>query len=196
MPRKGDDVIKIRILLTMIGVAVLGGCGGMGATTFVHPNYNFGFVERVAAVPFENLTDDRGAGARMSRYFVSELLAVEVFDVVEPGEVSSAMTIVGSLRVAELTKQQIVQVGRNLGAQALFLGSVTESSSLRVGSHTENVVTLDVRLVETETGSVIWSTTITETGRGFLAGLFGTEGRTMSEVSRSTARDAINRLVD
>jgi len=165
-------------------------------TTFVHPNYNFGFVERVAVVPFENLSEDRGAGARMSRYFVSELLAAEVFDVVEPGEVTSAMSVVGQVRVAELTKQQIVTVGRELGAQALFLGSVTESSSLRSGSHTKNVVTMDVRLVETETGSVIWSTTLTKEGRGFWASLFGTSGSTMSEVSRATAKSAIRNLVD
>ena len=188
--------MKRWILATGLACALLSGCGGMGATTFVHPNYNFGFVERVAVVPFENLTDDRGAGARMSRYFVSELLAVEVFDVVEPGEVAAAMSIVGELRVAELTKEQIVQVGRELQAQGLFLGSVTESSSLRTGSHTKNVVTLDVRLVETETGAVIWSTTLTESGRGFWAGLFGTGGRTMSEVSRETAHTAIERLVD
>lgn len=165
-------------------------------TTFVHPNYNFGFVERVAVVPFENLSEDRGAGARMSRYFVSELLAAEVFDVVEPGEVTAAMSIVGQVRVAELTQQQIVTVGRELGAQALFLGSVTESSSLRSGSHTKNVVTMDVRLVETETGSVIWSTTLTKEGRGFWASLFGTSGSTMSEVSRATAKSAIRNLVD
>ena len=168
----------------------------MRPTTFVHPNYNFGFVERVAVIPFENLTDDRGASARMSRYFVSELLAVEVFEVVEPGEVTEAMGLVGSLRVGELTREQIVAVGRELRAQALFLGSVTESSSIRSGSHTDNIVTLDVRLVETETGSVIWATTMTESGRGFFNALFGTGGRTMSEVSRATARKTINRLVD
>jgi len=187
----------VKRMTWMILIAAFGcaGCGAM-TTTFVHPTYNFGFVERVAVVPFENLSDDRGAGARMSRYFVSEALALEVFDVVEPGEVSAAMSIVGQLRVAELTKDQIIAVGRELGAQGLFLGSVTESSSLRVGSHTKNVVTVDVRLVETETGAVIWSTTLTEKGRGFGGGLFGTSGATMSEVSRSTARSALRRLVD
>jgi len=53
-----------------------------------------------------------------------------------------------------------------------------------------------VRLVETETGSVIWSTIRTETGRGFWASLFGTGGDTMSQVSRTVAREAIEDLVD
>lgn len=187
--------LAIGLVAAALAVCALGACG-MGATTFVHPDYNFAYVERVAVVPFENLSEDRGAGARMSRYFVSELLDAEVFDVVEPGEVTAGMVGVGSLRVAELTPEMIVSLGRSFGAQALFLGSVTESATVRSGSTTENVVTLDVRMVETETGVVIWATTLTETGRGFWSGLFGTNGSTMGEVSRSVADRAINQLVD
>jgi TolB-like protein len=177
-------------------LVLLPGCGGMRQTTFVNPDYNFEFVERVAVIPFENLTDDRGAGARMTRFFITELLATRAFDVVEPGEVAQAMSSVGSLRVAELPRARITEIGGRLQAQALFLGSIVESSSVRSGSNSENVVTFDVRLVEAETGSVIWSTTHTETGRGLWAGLFGTSGKTMGEVSRSTARKIIDRLVD
>ena len=170
------------------------GCG-MAPTTFTHPDYNFAYVERVAVIPFENLSDDRGAGARMSRYFVSELLTTEAFDIVEPGEVSDAMVAVGSLRVAELTPELIVDLGRDFHAQALFLGTVTESAVVRRGSSSESVVTLDLRLVEAETGVVIWSTTLTESGRGFWGGLFGTNGSSMGEVSRQAAREAVNELV-
>lgn len=190
--------IGLRVLVwswSILLLSQLAACG-MPPTTFTHPDYNFAYVERVAALPFENLSDDRGAAARMSRYFVSELLNVEAFDVVEPGEVSDAMATVGTLRVAELTPALIVDLGRRFGAQALFLGSVTESTTVRRGSASESVVTIDVRMVETETGVVIWSTTLTETGRGFWSGLFGTNGSTMGEVSREVARHAVRELVN
>ena len=150
----------------------------------------------MAVIPFENLTQDRGAGARMTRYFVSELLSAEVFDVVEPGEVTDAMATVGALRTAELTRESIKDLGGRFRAQALFLGSVTESATVRSGSATESVVTIDIRLVESETGAVIWGTTLTETGRGFWSGLFGTNGATMGEVSRRATSRAIGKLVD
>ena len=188
--------MKSRFVLAMCAVAVMAGCTPIRPTTFVHPDYNFGFIERVAVVPFENLTDDRGAAARMTRHFVTELLAVEAFDVVEPGDVTNALSAIGEIRVAELTVDQIKSTGTRVRAQALFLGSVTESSSIRSGSGSQNVVTFDVRMVETETGSVIWSTTLTKTGRGFWAALFGSGGRSMGEVSRRAARHAIARLVD
>lgn len=195
------EVLEVRrhakgtTLFLLVTLGVLG-CGGMGATTFVHPDYNFAYVERVAVIPFENLSEDRGAAARMSRYFVTQLLDARVFDIVEPGEVSAGMVSVGSLRLAELAPEQIMDLGRRFGAQALFLGSVTESSVVRTGASAENVVTIDVRMVETETGSVIWSTTVTETGRGFWSRLFGTNGDTMGEVSRRAAGRAIGELVD
>ena len=183
------------LLLVMVAALGCGACG-VGPTTFTHPNYNFGFIERVAVLPFEDLSSDRGAGARMSRYFVSELLEAEVFDIVEPGEVSNQLVKLGALGVSELTPELIVGLGRDLRAEALFFGTVTESASVRSGSTTESVITINVRLVETETGSVVWSTTLTETGRGFWSGLFGTNGATMGEVSRRAAASAVSELVN
>ena len=188
--------MRRRILLAAALALSIAACAPIRPTTFVHPSYNFGFIERVAVVPLENLSDDRGAGARMSRYVVAELLATEAFDVVEPGEVTNELLNFGAVRTAELPREQLVALGRALGAQGIFLGTVTESQAVRSGNASENVVTLDLRLVETETGSVVWSTTLTETGRGFWASLFGARGRTMGEVSRRAARHAIDRLVD
>lgn len=164
-------------------------------TTFVHPNFDFSFVQRVAVVPFENLSDDRGAGARMSRYFVSELLATEAFDVVEPGEVAKALQEMGLVRTDQLTQSQVVELGGRLGTQGLFLGSVPESGTQRTGGTAEAVVTLDVRLLETETGQVVWSTTHTESGRGFWNAILGGSGSSLGEVSRKAARHALERLV-
>jgi TolB-like protein len=183
---------------TILLVFVLAGtgCSGVPPTTFVHPEYNFSYVERVAVVPFENLSNDQGAGARTSRYFVSELLKTEAFEVVEPGEVSRALEKFGVVRTGDLTKQQILELGKELGVQALFLGSVGESTTIRTGTTSSNVVTLDVRLVETDSGVTVWSTTNTEGGRGFWSTLFGTGERSRSEVTRRCVQRTIEALVD
>ena len=44
-------------LLGMVACA-----GNMPATKFTNPSFDFSFVERVAVLPFENLSDDRQAG--------------------------------------------------------------------------------------------------------------------------------------
>lgn len=186
---------SVATILVIASLLALSACTGSAGRTFVHPEYDFGFVERVAVVPFENLTENRGAGARVSRSFVAELLGTMAFDVVEPGEVVRAMEANSMTRSAELSREQIRTLGRELKCQALFLGSVTEASTERSGGNSLNTVALDVRLIETETGSAVWSTSQTRRGRGFVGGLFGTGGKSMSEVSRDCARACIRQLV-
>ena len=111
----------------------LSGCGA-GSSVFVHPDYNFSYLERVAVVPFENLSSDQGAAARATRLFISDLLAAKAFDVVEPGEVSQALMKYGTIRTAELTEDQIREVGKTLSVQALVFGSLGESAGSRGGS--------------------------------------------------------------
>nr|MBC8366029.1 penicillin-binding protein activator LpoB [bacterium] len=74
-----------------LGLLLALGCSGMGSTTFVHPDYNFGYLEKVAVIPFENTSKDQGAGVRVTRFYVTELLSAQTFDVVEPGEVARVL---------------------------------------------------------------------------------------------------------
>jgi curli biogenesis system outer membrane secretion channel CsgG len=181
--------------LYLLSALLMTGCATMRPTTFVHPAYDFSFVERIAVVPLENLTQDRGAGERVSRYFVSELLATEAFDVVEPGEAAKGLVGLGLVRTAEMTREQVRALGVSLNAQAVILGSVTESATIRTGATTESIVSLDVRLVETETGETVWSTTHTQKGRGPMSLLFGTSGKSLGEVTRHCVERAVGELV-
>jgi TolB-like protein len=174
---------------------LLAGCGGIGPTTFVHEGFDFGYIERVAVIPFENLSQDQGAGYRATRYFVSELLAAEAFDVVEPGEVTRVLEKRGLVRVAELAPEQIVDIGRELGVQGLILGSVAESSTTRSGSSSVVVVTVIARMVETDKGVTVWSTTHTKGGRGVWSYLFGGADESESEVTRRCVEETVGTLI-
>jgi len=171
-------------------------CAGSNSATFVHPDYSFQFLEKVAVVPFDNLSSDKGAGARVTRVFVTDLLAERAFDVVEPGEVSRVMMKYNLVRTSELTTEQIVEMGKELGVQGIILGTVNESASIRSGGSSSNTVTLVVRMVETETGTTVWSTTKTRSGRGFWSSLFGTGGKSLSEVTNDCVKAVLNSLIN
>ena len=186
---------RLAMSALLIGCGLIVGCSGIGPTTFVHETFNFGYIERVAVVPFENLSQDQGAGFRGTGYFVSELLAAEAFDVVEPGEVTRVLGKHNLVRVAELTPEQVVKIGGELKVQALILGSVAESATTRSGSSSVPVVTLVVRMVETDQGVTVWSTTHTKGGRSFWASLFGTGDKSKSEVTRRCVEEAVGTLI-
>ena len=177
-------------------IMLLAGCAGTSKTKFVHPDFDFSFVEKVAVVPFENLSDDQGAGARATRFFTSAILAAEAFWVIEPGEVTRALDKQSLIRTGEMTVDQIKAVGRDLDVQGLFIGSVNESTSVRSGSANVSVVTVVIRLVETETGATVWSVTNSEDSRTFWSSVFGGGQKSISEVTRSCIDGCLDTLLD
>ena len=78
--------------IILIVLALLAGCSRrMKPTKFTNPRFDFSFIERVAVLPFENLSGDRQAAWRVTRLTSTELLASGAVDVVEAGEVQSAL---------------------------------------------------------------------------------------------------------
>lgn len=179
----------------LLMMALLVACSGMKPTVFVNKQYNFNFLEKVAVVPFENLSTDQGAGARITHIFLTELLAAESFDIAEPGEVSKVTQKYIGGGGSALTRDQITEIGKTLGVQGIILGSVNETSGSRAGGSTSTEVTIDARMVETETGQTVWSATNTEGGRGFWASLLGTGSKSEAEASRKCVRRIIRTLV-
>ncbi len=179
-----------------LGVA---GCGGaMKATKFTNPKFNFAFVQRVAVLPFDNLSSDRQAGERATRLTITELLATGAADVVEPGEVQAAlMQVIGTnvVRGVSPSTEQVIALGKALKVQALLLGSVSQSENLHSGAVPIPVVTIDMHLVEAETGATVWATTQSTKGGSFSARVLGTGGEAIAETTRKCVQDALATLV-
>ena len=189
---KNNNVIYSLLLIILVSII---GCGGMKPTIFLLYDYNFNYIERIAVIPFENLSKDKGADERVVRIFISELLAKDAFDIVEPGEVKKVLLKNSLSNTAEITLEQAIAVGKELNVQAILLGTVNESSTTRSGTSSISVVTIVSRLVEVESGTTFWSTTITEGGDSFLSSLFGSRTKSMSEVTRKCVKKTINTLV-
>ncbi len=184
------------LLLVPLG---LGACGGtMKATQFTNPKFNFSFVQRVAVLPFDNESPDRQAGSRATRFAITELLATGAVEVVEPGEVQAALVkLLGAIpgRAVAPSTEQVLALGKALNVQALLLGSVTQSENLRSGAVPIPVVTVDMHLVETETGATVWAATHSEKGGSLEARVLGTGGEPIAETTRRCVHEALKALV-
>ena len=181
--------------LLAVALALAGCASGMKTTRFTNPKFDFGYVERVAVVPFENLSNDHAAGARVTRLVVTELLASGAVDVVEPGEVQAALDRLGA-RITTPSTEQVVSLGTTLGVQAVIVGSVTQSEILRSGAVGLPVVSLDVHMLETETGATVWAASHTEKASGLGAKLLGAGGEPLSETTRRCVRRTLRTLVE
>jgi len=175
-------------------VASVSCAGAMRTTRFTNPEFDFGYVEKVAVLPLENLSNDTQSGERATRLLITELLSSGAVDVVEPGELRAAVQKL-KMNPTTPTSAQVVALGKELQVQAVIIGSVAQSDKLRAGSVLVPVVTLDIHMLETETGRPVWAATHTEKGSGAGAALLGTGAEPISQTTRRCVRRAIATLI-
>ncbi len=176
-------------------IALTASCAtGVSPTEFTNTNFDFGFVERVAVLPLESFAQDTAAGDRTTRMLITELLASGAVDVVEPGEVQAALDRIRGGGIPP-TGEEVQSLGQTLQVQAVITGSVTQSEVLRSGIVSYPVVTLDLHMLETETGAAVWAATHTEKASGLSTKILGTGAEPLSATTRKCVRQILQSLL-
>ena len=180
---------------------VLCGCGS-APLVFLNRSFDFNYIESIAVIPFENLSQSQGAGQQATLMFVTEMLSLGSFDIVEMGETSKALTELNQARSGgapapgTLDVQQIIQLGKRLKVQGLIFGTVGEIREyFRSGGYSAPTITMDLRMVETETGTTVWAASHTESGSNWLSTLFGVASISTSETMRKCIHNILKTLV-
>jgi TolB-like protein len=156
---------SLKYAFTLGLILLAAGCAGRRSTVFIHPEYDFAAVERVAVVSFENLSADQGVAGYSTRLFLTELLAAQVFDVVEPGETARIIRNIGQVR-GEMDLAGLKMMSDSLGVQAVIFGSVGEAGQSSGRGIQSSVVSLNARMVDCETGNTVWSSVVSIGGPG------------------------------
>lgn len=162
-------------------------------TSYVHKNADLGAITKVAVLPFDNLSQERTAGDKVQKIFYLELLSLDVFEVAEPGQVTKVMRAqpaADALGPAEYQK-----IGKDLGVDAVFVGSVVDYIEARTGTTPTPEVTIQLRLIETHSGTTIWSTGQTRSGASMSTRLFGLGGESMTQAARRVVRAELGTLL-
>ena len=148
-------VKRCRILIFLCILILLAGCAG--PRTYIHPQADISYIKMVGVAPFTSSCRDRAAGGKITELIINELLMAGKFDVVEPGEVKKAMQEMGLFRRgngAEMDNASLKKLGESLGAQAIVIGDVREYDMVRTGQDNYPVVSVTLRLVDTESGRI------------------------------------------
>lgn len=172
---------------------VAGSCSKK-VTTFTHPTADFSLIERVAVLPFENLTGDNTAAEKVRQVVIIELLSSGAVQVVDVGEVGRGLRAASVGNAAQPSREDVRRLGQELQVQALLGGSVQEYSAGRSAASATNV-SMVFRLIETDSGEVIWSSSVSKTGVGAMARLFGVGGDSPGERARKLVRKALKTLI-
>lgn len=165
------------------------------ATTFVHPQADFGLIRRVAVLPLENLTQDPAAAEKVRQLLIIEVLSSGSVEVVDVGEVARGLQAAGVANPASPGTEDVRKLGEQLHVEALMAGSIQEFAQGKAAGAPATSVALVFRLIETDTGQVIWSSSVSHSGVGAMSRLFGVGGESATERAHELIRKALKTLI-
>ncbi len=188
-------IITVLVLL-MFGLT---GCGGATTRLFSKPISESPYVtyqewgpnRDIAVMPLVNVAKDKDAGLKVRDLLVTELYASGAFkDVVDEGEMLEVMKKLKVRETDSFGKDTIKTLGDNLGVQAIIFGTVTEYTER---SNKGALFAVSLRMVDVETGSILWVGNASKEGGGSISEALGlSDGPTVVDV----ARDVLAGLVD
>src|SRR5512134_566829 len=188
--------------VAVVGIAALAlalsapACAGRRSAevTYRDPRMDFSLVQKVAVLPFENLTTVNTAGERVRDVFMTMMQATGSSYVLPPGEVARGVDRVSPGRPTTPTAEEAVNLGKVVGVDAVITGVVREYGEVRSGATSAGVVSLSLQMMETQTGKVVWSASSTRGGVDASDRLFGGGGQPMDQVTADAVRDLLDSL--
>lgn len=187
----------VALLVLLLAAAVLPGCvSELEGSVYVHPNADLGIYQRVAVLPLENLTNERFAAERVRDILNVELAALGLFEVVDSGEVNRVLAA-RDLRpesIPLLGPQALSEVAAELKVQGVLLGTVLEMGEQRTSTFSAPEVSISLRLIDAQSGTVAWSVTDARKGLPLGTRLFGVGEKSQTEVVRELVRELMAEL--
>ena len=178
----------------LVVVLLLMSCTHVTSSVFRDPNMDFGAIQIVGVMPFQNLTRDSLASDRVRDVFINRLLSTGAFYILPVGEVARASTRLELQSASTPTPEEVVKLGGLLKTEAVITGVVQEYAEVRAGSSTANVVSISVQMLECQTGRIVWTATSTKGGITVWDRLFGGGGQPVNDVTQDAVNDVITKL--
>ena len=111
-------------------------------------------IAKVAVLPFKAPTEL--IGSSVSDIFVTELLRTRRYTLVERGQIDRVLGET-EFALSGLSESAAIEAGRMMGAEGVILGTVDEYATVAHRGRSYPVVGASIRLIDCDTGRVMWS---------------------------------------
>ncbi|MEK7705215.1 MAG: OmpA family protein [Myxococcota bacterium] len=119
-------------------------------------------MDCIAVLPFQNYTPAPEAGDTIAQALAGQLLTSERYNALLPTETTQLLGLLGAPAQAANSPEVAKRYGELLGVQGVLIGSVSELGREDLTTRTwtaEPVVGFSARLVATDNGRVVWTST-------------------------------------
>lgn len=181
------------MLVLVLQVLLVMSCSGRAVKPYLNADMKISEIRKIGVLPLQNLTEDNFATQKIEGLLIMEFLS-RGFDVIEPGEVMSALRQSRVQSVRKMPLDEIQGIGRMINADAVIIGSVGTFAMNKGISVTYPEVSVHLMMIEIRSGSVVWSAWHTSGGPDFWTRHFGAEGATLDEIARDVVHDMVDTL--
>ena len=167
---------------------------GPGLHYYTNPAADLSYIKRVAILPLHNFTRADLAHEKIRDILETELLQLEVFEVVDRGEVDAVLRELRIKSPPEISPPMLKKISQKLNVQAILTGAVDEYETQRSGNVSLSFVAVSLKLIDAKSAKVIWQITSSEKGGGALTRLFGVGEKSLLEVGHILIRRCLKTL--
>lgn len=186
----------MRLFLTMLLLSFsLSGCSvKSNMEHFNRDNIDIGYIKAIVILPFENNSQDEYVAERVRNVTTTSILADGLFDVVDKGLVDNHLREEAISMDKPIDKQTLRRLGQRFNVQAVLLGTIDMAGEGRKGAVVFPDLSLTMRLVEVESGLIIWQASGNETGDSAWRRLFGLPMDGAFEISLNLVEKMLNTI--
>lgn len=169
------------------------GCGSRAVSeSFMREDVDFAYVQTIAVLPFENNSEDKFAGNRARGITITQVLAMGLFDVLEKDLVDSEMYNEALDPGVPIDPLTLKRLGNRLKSQAFLMGTVDAAGTNKLGATTYPEFALTLRLVDTESGMILWQASGHLSGESFGRRLFGLKADDAYQITLKLVKTLLN----
>lgn len=168
---------------------------GRSRSGFRSPVLDSAPPKRVAVLPFENLSERKGAARILADLFTNALFHHGRFEVVEPGSVAEALLAAGVVAYGVIDAQSLAELRKHVGADAVVIGTVFNyNEGLKRGPTSSPEIELDARMLDAGSGKILWFASRSRRGEDSEIALELGRIRSMVPLATKVVREMVSTL--
>lgn len=185
-------VKQTALMLLATGICMLAWGCAPAPSYHTDPALATGFVRRVAVMPLENHTQERFVEERVRDLLSTQIMSLGFFEVLEKGDLRRFLNDeVQGQDKSKIPHSIARRLGREFGLQAYMAGSVDEYTLERNGSYTYPLVAVTLRLVDINSGKILWQASHAGSGYSTTDRLLGLESDNLHQVAKQLIEDLL-----
>lgn len=179
----------------LFALTTLLGCAAPGKL-YVNGEADMSYYDKIAVLPFSNLSGQPYAGERVMRTFVTELVITERYHIVDPSEFRAVLDRIGGLPGMDGTydPKKLKDAAKETGATGIIRGAVTEYGMQRGQNDERPILAFDVEMVDVQTSNIVWRASVSRRGKGRVPVIGGGGTRTLSRLTEEACHELMGRL--